>query len=400
MTGAAVPELRRGAPWIFAITCGVMVANIYLSQPLLAKMAEGLGVSAESASLISVASQVGYALGILFVVPLADSANPVKLIRWLMLLTITGLLGITASPSLGAVLVSSASIALTCVVAQVLIPLVTTFVGPEQRGLVVSKLTGGLIMGILLSRTVSGLAADYLGSWRAPFILEIVLVAILLVVLPRFLPERPQRAELGYWQLLRSLPGLLSHAELRLSMALSFCTFAGFSAIWATLAFHLASPAFGLGAAAAGLFGLWGAPGALLAPYVGRLADRWGSDWVNLISLSALLLCAAVAFIAGNTSVAALVIAINLLDFGQQSGQVANQARIFGLEPEIRGRLNTLYMAVTFAGGALGAWAGGLFWSQGGWQRVCEFVAAMAIIALALLATSAFIQNVRSPDRA
>ncbi|GJB79500.1 hypothetical protein [Pseudomonas sp. KCJK8521] len=123
-------------------------------------------------------------------------------------------------------------------------------------------------------------------------------------------------------------------------MALSFCTFAGFSAIWATLAFHLASPAFGLGTAAAGLFGLWGgAPGALLAPFAGRLADRWGSGWVNLISLGSLMLCAVTVLVAGDASLVALVVAINLLDFGQQSGQVANQARIFGLEPSIRARL-------------------------------------------------------------
>ncbi|MGG5288661.1 MFS transporter [Pseudomonas shirazensis] len=400
MTATAALELRKGALSIFAITCGVMVANIYLSQPLLAQMASALGVTADKASLVSVASQIGYALGILFVVPLADSANPVKLIRWLMLLTIAGLLGMAVSPGLAAMLVASASIALTCVVAQVLIPLVTTFVGPEKRGLVVSKLTGGLILGILLSRTVSGVAADYFGSWRSPFILEIVLIAVLMVVLPRYLPERKSRAGLGYWQLLSSLPGLLRHGELRLSMALSFCTFAGFSAIWATLAFHLASPAFSLGTAAAGLFGLWGAPGALLAPYVGRLADRWGSGWVNLISLGSLLLCALMAFFIGDHSLVALVIAVNLLDFGQQSGQVANQARIFGLEPDIRARLNTLYMAVTFAGGAMGAWLGAMLWSQGGWSHVCEFVAATTLIALAVLATSALIQKARSPVRA
>lgn len=390
------PALPRGAETVFAILCGVMVANIYLSQPLLAQIGHSLGVAPDKASLISVASQIGYALGILFVVPLADSANPVKLIRWLMLLTIVGLIGMTAAPGLWVVIAASGSIAVTCVVAQVLIPLATTFVATDKRGQVVSKLTGGLILGILLSRTLSGISAEFLGSWRAPFAIEAVIVAGLMLVLPRFLPVRNEAGGLGYMRLLRSLPVLLRFPELQLSMALSFCTFAGFSALWATLAFHLASPAFGLGSAAAGLFGLWGAPGALLAPYAGRLVDQWGSRKLNLLSLTALIASVIVAFTAGSTSLIALIVAVNLLDFGQQTGQVANQARIFGLAPGIRARLNTLYMSVTFAGGAAGAMAGGELWSAWGWSGVCAFVALVVLLALGILLRSSISHRTRT----
>jgi len=372
---------RRGTLTLLAIACGVMVANIYLCQPLLAEIARSLGVAPEQAALVAVATQVGYTLGILLVVPLADNSDPVKLMRWMMVLTIVGLLGAACSPTVGVLLAASLCIAATCVVAQVLIPLATTLAGPEYRGRIVSRLSTGLILGILLSRTFSGLSAQYLGSWRAPFLLEAALVMVLLLVLPAFLPKRPVNHGMGYLALLQSLPPLLRHPELQLSMALSFCTFAGFSAIWASLAFHLASPAFHLGPAAAGLFGLWGAPGALLAPYAGRLVDRWGPNRVNLLSLVALALCFCLALTFGATSLIALVVAINLLDFGQQSGQVANQARIFGLDPQIRGRLNTLYMVVTFAGGASGAFIGGHIWALAGWSGICWFVGGLVLLA-------------------
>lgn len=383
----ALQGVRRGTLTLLAIACAVMVATIYLCQPLLAEIARSLGVSPQQAALVAVLTQIGYTLGILFVVPLADNSDPVKLIRWMMSLTIVGLLGAACSPTLGVLLAASLCIAATCVVAQVLIPLATTLAGPEYRGRIVSRLSTGLILGILLSRTFSGISAQYLGSWRAPFVLEAVLVAVLLVVLPAYLPKRAAPHGMGYLALLKSLPALFRYRELQLSMMLSFCTFAGFSALWASLAFHLATPAFNLGPAAAGLFGLWGAPGALLAPYAGRLVDRWGPNRVNLLSLCALAVCFVLALTWGATSMIALVLAINLLDFGQQSGQVANQARIFGLDPQIRGRLNTLYMVVTFAGGAAGAFIGGHIWTLAGWPGICWFVGWLVVVAgLILLA--------------
>lgn len=384
---ASIPlkDSRSGTLAMLAFACGVMVATIYLCQPLLAEMARSFGIAADRAALVAVATQVGYTLGILFVVPLADGSDPVKLIRRMMMLTIVGLIAAALAPVLSALLVASVSIAATCVVAQILIPLATTLAAPEFRGRIVSKLSTGLILGILLSRTFSGLAAEYLGSWRAPFLLEALLIAVLFFVLPRYLPARSTGARIGYWHLIKSLPPLLRHRELQLSMALSLCCFAGFSALWVTLAFHLSSASFGLGLAAAGLFGLWGAPGALLAPIAGRLADRWGPGRVNACALVCMAACFLLAATLGRTSVIALVIAINLLDFGLQSGQVANQARIFGLSPEIRGRLNTLYMGGTFGGGAIGALIGGWVWSVAGWIGICWLGGCLVVMAALVL---------------
>lgn len=389
-----LPGARRGTIGMMATASGVMVANIYLCQPLLAEMATSLGVPASMAALVAVATQIGYTLGILFVVPLADSVNPKKLVRRLLSLSAAGLMGAAFAPRLGWLLAASLLIASTSVVAQVLIPLATTLASAEYRGRVVSALSTGLILGILLARTAAGLSASAMHSWRAPFLLQGALVLALSCVLPQFLPARSATASsTGYFALLRSLRPLLQYAPLRLSMVLSFCAFAAFSALWASLAFHLAGPAFGLGPAGAGLFGLWGAAGALLAPVAGRLSDRWGPSQVNVLSLAALAASVAVAATSGTTSIAALVLAVNLLDFGVQSGQVANQTRIFGLGDNIRGRLNTLYMVTTFAGGAIGALVGGWAWALAGWHGVCLFGAALICVAVLVLGSSIWVSR-------
>jgi MFS family permease len=171
-------------------------------------------------------------------------------------------------------------------------------------------------------------------------------------------------------------------------MALGFLVFAAFSAFWATLAFHLASPQFGLGPAAAGLFGLYGAPGAILAPVAGRLSDRLGSRRVNFLSLLAVAAAFAIGGWVGALSLAALVVTVNLLDFGLQSGQIANQTRIFALGDDIRARVNTLYMVATFGGGAAGSLAGTFAWASGGWPGVCGLALALVMAAAGVLLAS------------
>jgi predicted MFS family arabinose efflux permease len=362
---------RRGTVFVYALACGVMVGNLYICQPLLDEMARSFNVPEPVAGLVSVAAQVGYALGILLLVPLADIAQPRRLLRWLILLTTAGLLAAAAAPGVTVLVAGTLIFAAATVVPQILVPLATSLVPPERRGRVIASLQTGFVLGILLSRTVSGTVATLAGSWRAPFLLAASGTAMLYFIVPRFLPVgAPARAR-SYGALLSSLPPLLRYSALRTSMAVGFCLFGAFSAFWSTLAFHLASPAFGLGAAATGLFGLWGAPGAIVAPLFGRHADRLGPRRVNAVSL----VCAGLAFVCagilGATSLWGLVVAVNLLDFGLQSGQIANQTRIFHLGDTIRARVNTVYMVGVFGGGAVGSLAGTLAWHAAGWPGVC-----------------------------
>ncbi|KAF1020394.1 MAG: putative transporter [Paracidovorax wautersii] len=359
------PVLGKGALATLAAACGITVGNVYLCQPLLDQIAVNMGVPEQTVGLVAVGAQVGYALGILFVLPLADAVATRRLVRVLLILTTLFLLVACLSPS------TPVLIAASTVVPQVLIPVVSGLAAPEHRGRVIGTLQTVLILGILLSRTVSGGVAQAFDSWRSPYLLAAVLTAGLTFIVPRLMPAPQARpAAVGYLNLLRSLPPLLRHRPLRLSMALGFLVFAAFSAFWATLAFHLASPAFGLGPAAAGLFGLYGALGALLAPTAGRLSDRIGSGRVNL-SLVAVAVAFALGGWLGACSLLALVLAVNLLDFGLQSGQIANQTRIFALGGDIRARVNTLYMVATFGGGAAGSLAGTVAWGAGGWHGVC-----------------------------
>ena len=384
-----LPDCRPGTVLVLAIACGVMVTNVYICQPLLDEIARNLGVPEHIAGFVAVAAQIGYALGILFVVPLGDVAEPRRLVRALIAVTALGLLGAAVAPGIPVLLLASAIIAAATVVAQVLIPLAASLAAPERRGRVIGALQTGLIMGILFSRTVAGLVASVAGTWRAPYIVAAVATGLLFFLLPPFMPPHvPVRDRHRYGALIRSLFPLLRHRELRISATLGFCAYGAFSTFWATLAFHLASPAFGLGVAATGLFGVWGAPGALLAPVGGRLSDRVGPAWVNLGAIGCAGLAFAVAGTVGMGSVLALIVAANLLDFGVQCSQVANQTRIFVLPQEIRARLNTVYMVGVFSGGAFGSMLGTYAWSVAGWHGVCSVAGLLIGIAVLVLVMS------------
>lgn len=379
--------MRRRALAMLAVACAITVGNVYLCQPLLNQIAVNLGVPENTAGLVAVGAQIGYALGILFVLPLADAIAARRLVRTLLTLTALFLLAASLSPTAPWLIAASVALAATTVIPQILIPIVSGLALPEHRGRVIGALQTGLILGILLSRTISGVMAQASDSWRSPYLLSAALTACLVFIVPRLIPEQQSTpAHIGYLNLLRSLIPLLRYRPLRLSMALGFLVFAAFSAFWATLAFHLASPAFGLGPATAGLFGLYGALGAILAPTAGRLSDRFGPLKVNLFALAAVVLAFLLAGSAGAFSLLALVLAVNLLDFGLQSGQIANQTRIFALGNDIRARVNTLYMVATFGGGAAGSFAGAYAWSLGGWRGVCTLALLLLAAAGAALA--------------
>jgi predicted MFS family arabinose efflux permease len=382
------PGTRHGTIPIFAAACGIAVANVYFVQPLLDAIARGFDVSEQTAGLVSTAAQIGYALGLMLVVPLVDTANLRRLARLLLSVTSLALVYGAAAPGAPTLILATFVLATATVLPQIILPTAASLAAPGHSGRVVGAVSTGLILGVLLSRVVSGAVAEVSGSWRVAFLLSAVLTAALALILPRFMPERTSAgaAHLSYRTLLASLPQLfLAQPEVRLSALLGASAFAAFSAFWSTLAFHLAGSPFSLGSAYAGLFGLLGAPGALAAPFAGRLADRYGANIISLLALA----CIAGAFLVfglfGATSLVAIVVGCNLLDFGFQSGQIANQTRVFRLSAEFRGRVNTIYMCSVFSGGALGSLVGVHAFGAFGWFGVIgSGVGFLAVAALGL----------------
>ncbi|MFF0479100.1 MFS transporter [Streptomyces sp. NPDC004284] len=353
---------------LLAVAGAVTVANIYFPQPLLAAVARGLDVSERTAGLVASAAQIGYALGILLLVPLADSARLRRLTSVLLALTSAALLVAAAAPGIVTLALATLALSTTTVLPQILTPVAAVLAGPGRQGRVVGLVGLGLTLGSTLSRTVSGAVTDASGSWRVAYAVAAVATAALLLVLPRRLPERlGSRGPTSYAGLLAGLPRLLAvHRELRISALLGACVFAAFSVFWSVLAFHLAAPPLGYGPGAAGLFGVLTLPAALLSAVAGPLADRYGTSAVNAGGLACAGLGLAVAGLAPY-SPAALVAGANLLVVGVSSCQVASQARIFTIGRAVAARVNTVFMLATFTGGALGSLAGSWLYAAHGW---------------------------------
>jgi len=363
---------------LLAFAAGATVANLYYSQPLLAEIASELGVSAGAASAISTATQLGYAAGLLFLVPLGDAVE-----RRRLLVTTTGaitiaLLLVAVSHSLTALLASSAILGCATIVPQLVVPFAAHLASAEDRGRVIGIVMSGVLIGVILSRSVSGFLAGTIG-WRTTYVAAAGAMAVLALLLRFQLPLAPPEVDLRYGELLRSLGSLIrTQPLLRRHALIGACGFAAFSIFWTSLAFHLQklSPAYGT--KTVGAFGIVGVTGALIAPLAGRLSDRLGSRTLNRAGL--VLMALAFALMAGGgASLVVLAIGVVFLDAGEQTSHIANQARIFSLDAALRNRLNAVYMVAFFIGGALGSIIAGLAWQHGGWLAVCAAGAAASI---------------------
>lgn len=362
---------------LFAVACGASVANLYYAQPLLDRIAEDLDVSPGAAGLLVTASQIGYALGLVTVVPLGDLVARHRLVGPLMATCTLALLGAAAAPGLPALLVLILLVGLTAVVAQVLVPLAGALAADHERGTVVGTVMSGLLIGILTARTFSGLLAAVAG-WRAVYIAAAAISAVLGIVLHRALPRLPPAApDLTYRSLIGSLwPLVRDEPVLRRRMLYGALGMAGFTAVWTSLAFLMADD-YGKGEAETGLLGLAGLFGAGAAMGAGRLADR---GWAHR-STGVFLLCVLAAWgllWAGGSSIAALIAGLVLVDLGMQGQHITNQSVIYALRPEARSRLTTLYMTGNFAVGAVASATSAAAWSAGGWDAVCLLGAALA----------------------
>jgi len=360
-----------------AATCGLVVANIYYNQPLLAAIGRTFHLPDSRASLVATATQVGYTLGMLLVVPLGDMLERKRLML-LMLLGASACLALAAwAPSFAVLAGTSVLVGTFSAVPQLLVPMAAHLAPEASRGRIVGRVMSGLLIGILLSRTLSGYVGAHLG-WRAVFEIGAGLMLLLTALLAWKLPtDRPSFAG-SYASLMQSILTLTrEQAPLRRAALVGGLLFAAFSVFWTTLAFYLEGPPFHYGSDVAGFFGLIGAFGALAAPLAGRTADTKGP--AHTIRLGIGLALGAYAVLGfGGGGVAGLVVGVILLDVGVQATHISNQSMIFSLVPEARSRLNTVYMTAYFLGGSLGSVLGGLAWAHGGWPGVCALGAALA----------------------
>lgn len=366
---------------LMSIATGLAVASNYYAQPLLDTIARNFSLSASTAGFIVTGAQLGYAAGLLFLVPLGDMFERRMLIVSMTLLAAGGMLITASSQSLGMLILGTALTGLFSVVAQILVPLAATLATPDKRGKVVGTIMSGLLLGILLARTVAGLLAN-LGGWRTVFWVASVLMALMAVALWRGLPKMKSDTHLNYPQLLGSVFSLFINDKLLRTRAMLGClTFANFSILWTSMAFLLAAPPFNYSEGMIGLFGLAGAAGALGARPAGGFADKGKSHLTTTMGLL-LLLLSWLAIWFGHASVPMLIIGILVLDLTVQGVHITNQTVIYRIHPDARNRLTAGYMTSYFIGGAAGSLISASAWQHAGWAGVCLAGTTVAILNL------------------
>ena len=382
---------------LLAATAGISVANLYYNQPLLPQIGRSFGYGNGQTGIVSMTTQIGYAIGLLLFVPLGDILERRRLMTALLVAVALSLGAAAASPSLGWMALASLAVGITTVVPQLIIPYGAGLVPAAERGRVVGHIMGGLLIGILAARVVSGVVGA-LAGWRAMFALAAVAMLALALTLSRLLPASAPTSSMRYPELLRSLVTLARREPiLQDASVIGALVFLAFSAFWTTLAFRLEWPPLHHGSTVAGAFGLVGIVGASAAPLIGRRADRTTPRTTVGIGL-AVIVVAFLLFAGAGHTMAGLIAGVIILDAGMQAVGISNQARIYRLPAEAHSRLNTVYMTTYFAGGSLGSALGAWAWGRWHWSGVCT----IGIAALALAAATYFAGRARAEaaDRA
>ncbi len=386
----AQQDISPGMVWLLATATGLIVANLYYAQTLVGPISRATGLAAGAAGLIVTLTQIGYCLGLLFIVPLGDLMENRRLIFSALLTTAVALLAASTTSSANLFLAAAFCIGIGSVAAQVLVPFAAHLSRPERRGQTVGSVMSGLLMGIMLARPVASLVADALG-WHAIFILSAVGTTALAFLLRARLPQRQPDSGLHYFALLGSMWHLLKTTPiLRRRAAYQACMFGAFSLFWTSVSLELTGPHFQLSQSGVAIFALVGVAGAIASPIAGRRADQGKSRSNTLIALSLGLLAFAMPLLIHSSrlvDLGVLVLTSIVLDAGVSANLVTGQRAIFALAPEIRSRLNGLYMALFFMGGALGSSLGGWMFAAHGWHGVLLAGLAFPAVALCVFAT-------------
>jgi predicted MFS family arabinose efflux permease len=381
-------DISKGMVWLLAIACGLIVANLYYAQTLVGPISAATGLSPQAAGLIVTLTQAGYTIGLLFVVPLGDLLENRKLVVGALLFTAAALAAAASSTSAWTFLAAALAIGLGSVAAQVLVPFAAHLSLEATRGQTVGKVVSGLLMGIMLARPVASLVADA-SSWHVVFGGAAVAIVVLAAVLRRKLPERVPASPVPYRKLMASLWQLfLTQPVLRRRAAYHAGLFGAFSLFWTVAPLMLATPAFHLSQTGVAVFALVGMAGAIASPIAGKLADSGHT----LMATAAALVLGVASFMLPlfapdsaamrNVSLAILAVASIVLDMGVAANLVLGQRAIFSLGAEVRSRLNGLYFALFFAGGALGSALGGWVYASYGWHAALLTGAAFPGLAL------------------
>ncbi|MDH6293411.1 MFS transporter [Rhodococcus opacus] len=378
--------MNRGLTVLFAIAGGAAVGNLYWSQPLLGVIANSFGISTGTAGLLVTLTQVGYALGVFFIVPLGDVVNRKRVIPALMVLSAIFLAASALAPTFSVLLVTLALVGVTTVAGQLLTPLAGDLATDEQRGRVLGTVASGLILGLLISRAISGIVADLLG-WRAIYAAAAVLMVLVAILMARYLPALEPRDNVAYGSLLRSVLSTVGrNSTVRATMVIGATVMSVFTMFWTGLTFLLSAPPFSFSATQIGLVSLIGIAGAISAMRVGRLFDRGLSIPAIGVGLIVTLISLTISGL-GSTSIVLVLVSVAVFAIGVQGVQVLVQTRMLSIDPGARSRLNTVLVVGNFIGGAIGSALAGVFWQFGGWHALTIAAAVVILVPLTIWLT-------------
>lgn len=350
---------------LMAVSAGVIVANIYYNQPILNEIGQALHVSESQIGKVSMLSQLGYGLGMFFLLPLGDKLNRKNLILLLCGLLILTLTLFAFSSTLTGICVLSFFVGLFSTPAQIILPMAATL-GKHNRGKNVGQVFSGILVGILGARVLSGLITEWLG-WRYVYDISAFMVLTMTILLKLYLPEVTPKFKGSYLSLLKSTLALVKeYRVLRQAALLGAFTFGVFCSFWTTLTFHLSSAPLNYHTGTIGLFGLIAIGGALVAPYFGKLADK-GNVYNSLLLTVSMIIGSILLIKVFPYSIPVLIISVFFLDIGVQATQITNFTRIYSLHEDAHSRLNTIYMTTYFIGAAVGTYFGLLSWKLGQW---------------------------------
>ena len=376
---------------ILAIISGLAVANLYYNQPLLNDICRDLRVSEFTANLITMVTQIGYALGLLFIIPLGDLYSRRRIIVINFSLLSISMLSIALSESIWFVLASSLVTGICSVMPQIFIPIASQFSRPEDKSKNVGILVSGLLTGILGSRVISGMVGEYWG-WRTMYYLAAVIMFVCIFIVLRVIPDMSVNYKGTYKDLMHSLLTIFrQRPDIRLSSLRAGLCFGSFLALWACLAFKLSGAPLYAGNNVIGLLGLCGVAGALTASIVGRYVRILGVKRLNYIGCMIIMFSWAIMYIFQDTYLG-FIIGIMLIDIGMQCIQLSNQAYVLTSVPNAANRVNTIFMTTYFVGGALGTFLTGLFWQEMQWEGVVTVGVSLTLLSLLITRFSKVLQ--------